>query len=143
MTTTEPTPDVATTNAPGCWPCLSYQDAWAALDYLQSVIGFHKVCAYPGEGEREVSHAEMSWPGGGGIMFGSPRPEGDVQRIEPGSGVTYLSSAAVLQIFERVKQAGWTITSEVTETDYGSTDIGFRDPEGNRWNIGTFAGEGF
>ncbi len=145
-TTNEPSQTPAPNSgkrAPGCWPCLSYRDAGAALDYLASVLGFEKVCSYPGEQGREVAHAEMSWPGGGGIMFGSPRPVGDPHRIEPGSGITYLSSENVPDIYRRVRDAGWSVTQELTETDYGSTDIGFCDPEGNRWNVGTFQGEGY
>ena len=33
------------------------------------------------------------------------------------------------------------ITREVNSTDYGSTEFGLRDPEGNQWSFGTYVGE--
>ena len=51
---------------------LRYRDAVAALDYLAAGLGFEKTAAHvsPDDPTR-VDHAQMSWPGGGGIMFGS------------------------------------------------------------------------
>jgi uncharacterized glyoxalase superfamily protein PhnB len=57
-----------------------------------------------------VDHAELSWPLGGGVMLGSAGP------------------------------AGAGVVRELNDTDYGSRDVGFRDPEGNRWSFGTYAG---
>ena len=37
--------------------------------------------------------------------------------------------------------AGAEITDPLHETDYGSRDFAARDPEGNRWNFGTYRGE--
>ena len=51
---------------------LRYRDAAAALDYLAAGLGLERTAAYfsPDDPTR-VEHAQMSWPGGGGIMFGS------------------------------------------------------------------------
>jgi uncharacterized glyoxalase superfamily protein PhnB len=32
------------------------------------------------------------------------------------------------------------VVRELNDTDYGSRDVGFRDPEGNRWSFGTYRG---
>ena len=37
--------------------------------------------------------------------------------------------------------AGAQITREPTGTDYGSEEVGLRDPEGNQWSFGTYPGE--
>ena len=36
--------------------------------------------------------------------------------------------------------AGAKITRELNETDYGSFEFGFADPEGNQWSVGTYPG---
>lgn len=40
----------------------------------------------------------------------------------------------------RARAAGGEITREPFDTDYGSRDFAMRDPEGNRWSFGTYAG---
>jgi uncharacterized glyoxalase superfamily protein PhnB len=44
-------------------------------------------------------------------------------------------------VHARAVAAGAEITAALHETDYGSRDFAARDPEGNRWSFGTYAGE--
>lgn len=144
MTTSRTTPNVstATTTPPGAWPTLSYQDAEAAIGYLVDVVGF-TVSVVHRSADRPVAHAELRWPSGGGIMFGSDQGE---QRWSgpagaPGTATAYLSTDDVAGVASRVTEAGWRVLRPLAETDYGSTEFAFLDPEGNAWSVGNYRGE--
>lgn len=130
---------------PGTWPTLSYRDGEAALRFLTEVVGFTESVVHRGGAERPIAHAELLWPDGGGIMFGSepsePRWSGSAGG--PGTGTAYLSvgSAADLDALAgRVADTGWTLLREPADTDYGSREFAFADPEGNAWSVGTYRG---
>jgi len=127
---------------PGVWPSLSYRDADAALEYLVGVVGFTQAVVYRGDQDRPISHAELRWPDGGGIMFGSePAGERWSQRAGgPGTATAYLFSTDVEGIAGRVTAAGWEVLRPLAETDYGSREFAFLDPEGNAWSVGTYPG---
>lgn len=139
MTTPSRTPTVH----PGAWPTLTYRDAEAALRYLIDVVGFSESVVYRGDPERPISHAELLWPDGGGIMFGS-EPTGGRWSGEtgaPGTSTVYLSSDDVDGIAARVTAVGWRVLRPLSTTDYGSREFAFTDPEGNAWSVGTYRGE--
>jgi len=139
MTTS--TPKTSTTN-PGVWPTLTYRDAEAAVRYLVDVVGFTESVVHRGDADRPISHAELLWPDGGGIMFGSepaePRWSGSAGG--PGTGTVYLSTDELDALAGRVSAAGWPVLREPTDTDYGSREFAFLDPEGNAWSVGTYRG---
>lgn len=63
------------------WPTLRYLDARAAIHFLVSTFGFVEKAVY---GERDVvDHAQLDWPGGGGIMLGSPRTDSAIAGLPP------------------------------------------------------------
>jgi len=143
MTTSTPDTSTTTTTHPGTWPTLSYRDAEAALRYLIDVVGFTESAVHRGDPDRPISHAELLWPDGGGIMFGS-EPKGERWSGDtgaPGHSTVYLSTDDVDGVAERVTAAGWTVLRPLNQTDYGSREFAFRDPEGNAWSIGTYRGE--
>ena len=73
----------------GLWPTLSFRDADAMIAWLEA-IGFTDPHVYRDEQDPSVVvHAEMRWPGGGGIMFGSHREGNDVVS-PPGHSAAYL-----------------------------------------------------
>jgi len=127
---------------PGTWPSLSYLDAEAAVGYLTSVVGFTESIVYRGGDGRAVGHAELLWPEGGGIMFGSDTGEArwSEKAGGPGRGTVYLATSDVDAIHSRVRDAGWRILRPIQQTDYGSTEFGFLDPEGNAWSVGSYQG---
>ncbi len=130
----------STTN-PGAWISHSYRDAEAAVRYLTEVVGFTESAVYRSE-ERPIAHAELLWPEGGGIMFGS-EPDGESWAGPaggPGTGRAYLSTGDVDAVAGRVAAAGWRILRELNQTDYGSREFAFLDPEGNAWSVGTYRG---
>ncbi len=134
----------ATRTRPGAWPTLSYRDAEAALRFLTDVVGFTESAVHRGGAERPIAHAELLWPDGGGIMFGSePEERWSGTAGAPGTGTIYLSvgSAPDLDALAgRVTAAGCTVLREVADTDYGSREFAFLDPEGNAWSVGTYRG---
>ncbi|MCZ9340376.1 glyoxalase, partial [Streptomyces sp. TRM76130] len=62
-------PDVSPSSV---WPVLHYDDTRAALHFLVGVLGFEQTVAVPDE-HGEIGHAELRWPGGGALVFGSTR----------------------------------------------------------------------
>ena len=141
-TTTAATSNAIETRHPGVWPTFSYRDAEAALRYLIDVVGFTEAVVHRGDPDRPISHAELRWPDGGGIMFGS-EPAGErwsKQTGGPGTGTAYLSTDDVADLADRVTRAGWEVLRPLAETDYGSREFAFLDPEGNAWSVGSYRG---
>ena len=114
-------------------PTLRYQDATAAIDFLERAFGFERKAVYDDNGT--VHHAELTY-GRGMVMLGTAGvgdPQFDTRR----------SSAYVIVddpdgLHERAKAAGAEITRELQDTDYGSREFSARDPEGNVWSFGTY-----
>ena len=121
------------------WPAFRYRDARGAIRFLVDVLGFEERVVY-GEGDT-VDHAQLAWPGGGGIMLGSYREDGPFAVIPPGTGLVYLVTADPDGLYARVVAAGATIAMELRDQDYGSREFTCRDPEGVFWSFGTYAGE--
>jgi uncharacterized glyoxalase superfamily protein PhnB len=120
------------------WPAFQANDARALIRFLVDAFGFEEVVAYA-EGDTVV-HAELAWPSGGGVMLGSARPESDPWAIQPGSVGIYVVTDAPDALFARATAAGAEVLMQLHDTDYGSRDFSVRDPEGNRWSFGTYAG---
>jgi uncharacterized glyoxalase superfamily protein PhnB len=106
------------TSTPAIWPVLSYRDARAAIAFLTPAFGFEERAVYARDDDPTiVEHAELRWPLGGGIMFGS-------------AGALY----------ERATAAGAEVVRGLVDEDYGSRGFTVRDLEGNLWSFGTYTG---
>jgi uncharacterized glyoxalase superfamily protein PhnB len=129
------------TMPPQVWPTLRARDARGLIRFLVEAFGFEETVVY-GEGD-QVHHAQLSWPLGGGIMMGSARPDDgtDAWPVQPGTFGAYVVTDDPDALFARATAAGAEVLSGLHETDYGSRDFAVRDPEGNRWSFGTYAGE--
>lgn len=126
--------------APTVWPCLSYEDAPAAIAFL-TALGFIETLVVPGEGGREIAHAELVWPEGGGVMLGSFVPGDDpFASRPPGAGSTYVVTADPAAALERATARDATVIRPMQDEDYGSTGFSIADPEGNFWGFGTYRG---
>ena len=131
-----------TKNAPTVWPILSYRDARAALGFLADAFGFEQRCAYARDEDPSIiEHAEMRWPLGGGIMFGSAGKEDSPfgQRV-PSNDAVYVVCDDADTLFERAVSAGAKVVRGLADEDYGSRGFTVRDPEGNLWSFGTYRG---
>src|SRR6478672_6660999 len=122
------------------WPCLSYRDAHGAIEFLSKAFGFEERAAYAREDDPSViEHAQMNWPLGGGIMFGSAGKDDSPfgQRV-PGNDSVYVVCDNPDELFERAIGAGAELVRGLRDEDYGSRGFTVRDPEGNLWSFGTY-----
>jgi uncharacterized glyoxalase superfamily protein PhnB len=117
------------------YPVLRYEDAHAAMDFLERAFGFERHAVYDGE-NGAVAHAELKL-GDEFVMLGSTN-EGD-ERFNQGAGrySLYVVVDDPDAHFARAKDAGADIERELTDQDYGSREYTARDPEGNLWSFGT------
>lgn len=119
------------------WQTLSFRDADAMIRWLAEV-GFVEHTTYRDDNDPSVVvHAEWLWPGGGGVMFGSHRPNPDWP-LEPGGAGTYLVTDDPDAVFERAVAAGATVVREPRDEEYGGRGGVVLDPEGNRWSFGSY-----
>jgi uncharacterized glyoxalase superfamily protein PhnB len=119
------------------WQTLSFRDADAMMRWL-SAIGFVEHATYRDETDPAVVvHAEWLWPGGGGVMFGSERPNPDWP-MTAGQAGTYLVTDDPDGAFARAIDAGATVVRQPREEEYGGRGAVVRDPEGNHWSFGSY-----
>jgi len=118
------------------FPVLKYDDARAAIEFLEAAFGFERHAVYDGE-DGGVAHAELRL-GDEYVMLGSTS-EGD-DRFSQGAGrySLYVVVDDPDAHLARAKEAGASIERELTDQDYGSRDYTARDPEGNLWSFGTY-----
>lgn len=134
------------TATPGVWPTLRAADARGLIRFLVDVVGFREVVAWgdqpDGSGDF-VAHAQLAWPEGGGVMLGSARPAGgeDQWPQAPGGAGVYVVTADPDAVYARAVAAGAEVLRPLQDTDYGSREFALRDPAGNLWSFGTYAGE--
>jgi uncharacterized glyoxalase superfamily protein PhnB len=131
------------TTVTGVWPIVSYRDARAALVFLSEAFGFEVTAVHPPD-EGPVAHAVARWPLGGGVMFGSAEGVGDplfANRPPAGQQSLYVVTDDPDGLHDRAVAAGAEIARPLKDEDYGSRGFTARDPEGNLWSFGTYAGE--
>jgi uncharacterized glyoxalase superfamily protein PhnB len=118
------------------YPVLKYDDARAAIDFLERAFGFERLQVHEGEGDA-VAHAEMRL--GDDVIGLSSTGVGDPV-FEQGRGRTtvYVAVDDVDGLHDRATAAGAEIVMAPADQDYGSRDFAARDPEGNVWSFGTY-----
>lgn len=125
------------------WPNLLYRDAPAAQAWLTRAFGFVLTASHVRVDDPAIiEHCEMRWPLGGGIMLGTAGKNDSPfsQRI-PGNDCVYVVCDDPDALFDRAVEAGARVVRPLADEDYGSRDFAVRDPEGNLWSFGTYAGE--
>ncbi len=129
-------------HAPTVWPVLSYRDARAASAFLVEAFGFEERAVYSRDDDPSVvEHAELRWPLGGGIMFGTAgKDDSPFGRRQPGNDSVYVVCENPDALFARASAAGAEVVRGLADEDYGSRGFTVRDPEGNLWSFGTYAG---
>jgi uncharacterized glyoxalase superfamily protein PhnB len=124
-------------------PSFQYEDAKAAIEWLQRAFGFEPRLVVPGE-DGQIVHSEI-WAGGSSFSVASASAKDSLRRITPaqaGGAVTSLCYAVVDDVdahYERAKAAGAEILMPPTDEDYGGRDYVCRDPGGYIWSFGTYA----
>jgi uncharacterized glyoxalase superfamily protein PhnB len=123
------------------WPCLNYDDAHSAIEFLVTAFGFKETAVHNDESGRVV-HAELRWPEGGGVMLGDARREDSAfSRMPTRCASVYVVTDDPDAIYARATAAGAEVVSGLRDEDYGSRGFSVRDPERNIWGFGTYRGE--
>jgi uncharacterized glyoxalase superfamily protein PhnB len=117
------------------FPCITFTDAKASIDWLERVLGAERVAVYEDD-EGRVAHAEIRI-GANTIMCGDERAGS--QATPAGVSVVYVVVDDADAAYERAKAAEADVTEPVDQ-DYGSRDVTVTDPDGNRWSLGTYGG---
>jgi uncharacterized glyoxalase superfamily protein PhnB len=128
-------------NNPGIWPCLMYDDADVARVFLTEVFGFTETLTVRDENGSAVLHAEMIWPEGGGLMYGTAKNGQHAGMPQPtGIQWLYVVTCDPDAVYRRAKDAEARIVMEPYDTDYGSRNVSIADPQGHVWTFGTYPG---
>jgi uncharacterized glyoxalase superfamily protein PhnB len=123
----------------GIYPVLRYDDAHAAMDFLERAFGFERREVHEGE-NGGVVHAEMR-AGDDVVMLGSSGEGDPVFNQGIGRTIVYLVVDDPDGLHDRAKGAGADVVLPPTDQDYGSRDFAVRDLEGNIWSFGTYRPE--
>jgi uncharacterized glyoxalase superfamily protein PhnB len=115
-------------------PTLRYDDAKAAVDFLERAFGFQRKTVMENE-DGTIGHGELTH-GRGMVMVGSTGT-GDPQ-FDTGHASIYVVVDDPDALHERAKAAGAEISRELQDMDYGSREFSAKDPEGNVWSFGTY-----
>ena len=115
------------------YPVLKYDDAHAAIDFLERAFGFERHAIHEGEAGAIV-HAELRF-GDQVVMVSLDRRRRPGLRPGRGAPPSTSSSTRSTRCTTRAKAAGAEIVMAPTDQDYGSRDFSVRDPEGNIWSV--------
>ena len=122
------------------WHSLAVRDADAMIAWMEAIgLRRHAVHRDP-EDPSQVVHAQMVWPRGGGVMFGTEDPDGDLGK-RAGTSAAYLVLAAdddVEAVHAAALAAGGREVRAVHEPPYGGRASSVADPEGGVWSCGTY-----
>jgi uncharacterized glyoxalase superfamily protein PhnB len=118
------------------FPVLRYNDAHAAIDFLERAFGFQRHAVHENEGGAVV-HGELRF--GDQVAMVSSAGAGDPLYDQGvGRAVVYIVAEDVDTLHDTATAAGAEIVMAPTDQDYGSRDFTARDPEGNLWSFGTY-----
>jgi len=124
---------------------LCYEDATAAISWLECAFGFTARLVVPGETEGSVLHSQLVAPDGRSmIMLFTQRDEEATRSQRPpktlgGSNQSlYLVVEDVDGHHARAVEAGARITLPPTAQDYGGSVYTCLDPEGHVWSFGSY-----
>ncbi|MEO5699580.1 MAG: VOC family protein [Casimicrobiaceae bacterium] len=120
-------------------PCLTYEDAPAAIEWLCTAFGFTRQFAALGA-DGSIMHAELSL-GTGVVMVSSPKQ--DDGRVGPRQSP---GSPAMLSVYvpdpdahhDQAVAAGARVIRPLRVEEYGARGYMVEDPEGHQWYFGDY-----
>jgi len=124
----------------GIWTSVSYRDVDAGIRFVTEVLGFEELVLVRDEAG-DIVHSEYRWPEGGIVQVAGV-VEGNPFLPAPGTAGFYVVTADPDAVWARCQAAGVEVLREPSEPHYDPGGMGFsiRDPEGNTWSFGTYAG---
>lgn len=133
---------------PAIIPCLRYNDAPAAIDFLCRAFGFEPQAVYADDADPRIIHHAQLVHAGQMIMLGTHRREGSEFQLKapvlhPGeAGGNTMSCYLVIDDVDghaaMAQKAGATIIMEPKDQDYGGRGYSALDPEGYLWSFGSY-----
>ena len=125
-------------------PCVTYDDAPAAIEWLCDHFGFTTHSVYE-DNEGRVMHAELSF-GNGMLMLGSSDKKSDygkVMALPNEIGGRQTQTICVItndpdEIYRRAKAGGAEIFLDIEDKPYGGRGFSCRDLEGHIWSFGDY-----
>lgn len=119
-------------------PAIIYDDAWAALDWLETAFGFERTLVLTNP-DGSLGHSEMSF-GSGQIMVGTPWTD---WTAAPGAVGGRNTQHLHVQLpdgidahHDRALAAGAEIVRPLRDEFYGDRTYSARDPQGHVWSFG-------
>jgi len=119
-------------------PCLRYQNAKKAIEWLQEAFGFQVFLQVRGEGER-IEHARLTL-GPNMIMLATLGREGDFDKKFASPATHNAVTQAILivvedpdAIYQRSRAAGAKIIDEIADFEFGGRTFTCEDIEGHLW----------
>ena len=127
-------------------PMLAYEDAAAAIDWLEQAFGFRENRGERYEEEGRVTHAELDVGDGSAIYVANPTPDyvaprrhrEECEAAARWSGVPWVVDGVLVEVadvdghFARAEAAGATMLSAIEEGPGGRL-YRTEDVEGHRW----------
>jgi uncharacterized glyoxalase superfamily protein PhnB len=129
--------------AGGIWAALNFADARAGIAFMVDVLGFEDQLIVPGEDDSIIVHSQLRWPEGGIVQAGSANRPDNVYSMRPtGAESLYVITRDPDAVYQRCLAAGVEVVTPPLTPDYDPDGSVFtiRDPEGNLWSFGTYAG---
>ena len=133
---------------PAIIPCLRYQDAPAAIDFLCSAFGFERHAVYADENDPSiVVHAQLKDRGCMIMLSSVDRSDSEwatkagMTTVADAGGNTQTPYVVIDDVdahAARARAAGAEIISEPEDQDYGGRVYSARDPEGYVWSFGSY-----
>jgi uncharacterized glyoxalase superfamily protein PhnB len=128
-------------------PCLKYEDAPAAIEFLCNAFGFERNAVYADPNDASIIHHAQLVLGEAMVMLSSavPGERMDLFRWKTprqAGGITMSVCAVIEDVdahYQRAKAAGAEIVMELHDNEgYPGRSYNARDPEGNDWDFGTY-----
>jgi len=124
----------------GIWGAVAYRDVDAGIRFVTEVLGFEELVLVRGD-DGVVAHSEYRWPEGGIVQLAGVA-EANPFLPPPGTAGFYVVTADPQAVWDRCRAAGVEVLRDPYEPHYDPGGMGFsiRDPEGNTWSFGSYAG---
>lgn len=121
------------------YPCLCYEDAEAAIEWLCRAYGFEKRLVVPGP-EGTIRHSELTFDDGV-IMVNTARTEEGRHAPAGLAGMPQMLSVCVADPdahYAQSKAAGAEIIDEPADSPFGTRGYTTRDLEGHLWHFSNY-----
>ena len=127
------------------WAAMPYADAPAGIRFLTDVLGFEEQIVVPNDDDPSIiEHSQLRWPEGGVLQAATVNRPGNPYSQRPtGSESLYVVTADPDAVWERCRAAGVEVVAGPSHPAYApdTTNFSIRDPEGNIFTFGSYAGE--